>query len=95
MLREVHNLIFPNLLSPLSFPPSLFLFLQHIPLAVAIVFPVLSLCGVLVYATTWLVISGIASSWVYLRFFQRNQQGTRGDMSESFSFATFFPEPIQ
>lgn len=71
------------------------LFFQHIPLAIAIIFPILSLCQVLSYATTWLVLNGLFSSWVYLRFFQKNQQGSRGDMSEGFSFATFFPEPIQ
>ena len=78
--------------SPITVLP---LFFQHIPLAIAIIFPILSLCQVLSYATTWLVLNGLFSSWVYLRFFQKNQQGSRGDMSEGFSFATFFPEPIQ
>ncbi|CAI8048888.1 Transmembrane protein 115 [Geodia barretti] len=74
-------------------PPTLRV--KHVPLTVATVFLVLSLCGVISYASLWLVLNGISSSWVYLRFFQRNQQGSRGDMSESFSFASFFPEPIQ
>jgi hypothetical protein len=43
----------------------------------------------------WLVLSGIIISWVYLRFYQKKEQGSRGDMSEGFAFATFFPEPIQ
>ncbi|NWJ06513.1 TM115 protein, partial [Crypturellus undulatus] len=34
------------------------------------------------------------SSWVYLRFYQRHARG-RGDMSEHFAFATFFPELLQ
>jgi hypothetical protein len=31
---------------------------------------------------------GLLSSWVYLRFYQHHSNGTKGDMAESFSFAT-------
>ncbi|NXG60682.1 TM115 protein, partial [Hemiprocne comata] len=34
------------------------------------------------------------SSWIYLRFYQRHSRG-RGDMSDHFAFATFFPEILQ
>ncbi|NWY05464.1 TM115 protein, partial [Nothoprocta ornata] len=34
------------------------------------------------------------SAWVYLRFYQRHARG-RGDMSERFAFATFFPAPLR
>ncbi|KYO22939.1 transmembrane protein 115 [Alligator mississippiensis] len=37
---------------------------------------------------------GVFSSWVYLRFYQRHSRG-RGDMSDHFAFATFFPEILQ
>ncbi|CAF0796372.1 unnamed protein product [Rotaria sordida] len=37
---------------------------------------------------------GIIISWTYLRFFQPHQNGTKGDTSTSFSFASFFPSPI-
>ncbi|XP_053325567.1 transmembrane protein 115 [Spea bombifrons] len=37
---------------------------------------------------------GMLSGWVYLRFYQRHSRG-RGDMSEHFSFTSFFPGPIQ
>ncbi|CAF0756152.1 unnamed protein product [Adineta ricciae] len=37
---------------------------------------------------------GIVISWTYLRFFQNHQNGTKGDMSATFSFASFFPSPI-
>ncbi|XP_029455391.1 transmembrane protein 115 [Rhinatrema bivittatum] len=37
---------------------------------------------------------GVLSSWVYLRFYQRHSRG-RGDMSDHFAFATFFPEILQ
>ncbi|KAF8930380.1 hypothetical protein BGZ58_008276 [Dissophora ornata] len=37
---------------------------------------------------------GLFISWMYSRFF-RIQDGIRGDRSESFSFASFFPEIVQ
>ncbi|XP_053577086.1 transmembrane protein 115 [Bombina bombina] len=37
---------------------------------------------------------GMMSGWVYLRFYQRHSRG-RGDMSDHFSFASFFPGPVQ
>ncbi|XP_010159565.1 PREDICTED: transmembrane protein 115, partial [Eurypyga helias] len=37
---------------------------------------------------------GLLSSWIYLRFYQRHSRG-RGDMSDHFAFATFFPEILQ
>lgn len=37
---------------------------------------------------------GLLSGWVYLRFYQRHSRG-RGDMSDHFAFATFFPEILQ
>uniref|UniRef100_A0A8C5PXH1 Transmembrane protein 115 n=1 Tax=Leptobrachium leishanense TaxID=445787 RepID=A0A8C5PXH1_9ANUR len=37
---------------------------------------------------------GMLSGWVYLRFYQRHSRG-RGDMSDHFSFASFFPGPVQ
>ncbi|XP_014823397.1 PREDICTED: transmembrane protein 115 [Poecilia mexicana] len=37
---------------------------------------------------------GALSGWVYLRFYQRHSRG-RGDMSDHFAFASFFPEAVQ
>ncbi|XP_072276481.1 transmembrane protein 115 [Pyxicephalus adspersus] len=37
---------------------------------------------------------GMVSGWVYLRFYQRHSRG-RGDMSDYFSFPSFFPGPLQ
>lgn len=34
--------------------------------------------------------SGTLCSWIYLRFFQKHHNG-RGDSSDNFSFASFFP----
>ncbi|KAF9307467.1 hypothetical protein BGZ74_000026 [Mortierella antarctica] len=41
-----------------------------------------------------MAIYGLFISWIYSRFF-RVQDGIRGDRSESFSFASFFPELLQ
>ncbi|RIA93186.1 eukaryotic integral membrane protein [Glomus cerebriforme] len=41
-----------------------------------------------------LVFYGSFISWIYLRFY-KYQDGLRGDRSETFSFASFFPEFIQ
>ncbi|KAF9109923.1 hypothetical protein BGX27_007001 [Mortierella sp. AM989] len=41
-----------------------------------------------------MAIYGLLISWIYSRFF-RVQDGIRGDRSETFSFASFFPEFIQ
>jgi len=37
---------------------------------------------------------GIFISWIYLRFYQV-KDSSKGDRNESFSFASFFPEPLQ
>eukprot|EP00249_Psilotum_nudum_P019205 c27141_g1_i1 orf=375-1331(+) len=39
------------------------------------------------------ILLGTYCSWVYLRYFQRKSEtNLRGDLSDEFSFATFFPE---
>ncbi|CAK9295496.1 unnamed protein product [Gordionus sp. m RMFG-2023] len=38
---------------------------------------------------------GLLISWIYLRFWQKHGNGTRGDSEEAFSFASFFPTFIQ
>ncbi|KAG0043868.1 hypothetical protein BGZ83_010947 [Gryganskiella cystojenkinii] len=43
----------------------------------------------------WLMaIYGLFISWIYARFF-KTQDGMKGDRSETFSFASFFPEALQ
>ncbi|KAJ3330135.1 hypothetical protein HDU76_006367 [Blyttiomyces sp. JEL0837] len=63
---------------------------KHIP---SIVISVYALLFVLRIVNTgfFLVLYGAIVSWVYIRFF-KSQDGIRGDRSESFSFASFFPE---
>ncbi|KAK9878670.1 hypothetical protein WA026_023119 [Henosepilachna vigintioctopunctata] len=45
------------------------------------------------YPTMFL--SGLIVSWIYLRFYQKHSNGTRGDMADYFNFASFFPNVIQ
>ncbi|CAN6471346.1 unnamed protein product [Victoria cruziana] len=43
-----------------------------------------------------IIIFGTYMSWLYLRYFQRKPEtGLRGDPSEEFAFATFFPEILR
>jgi len=39
--------------------------------------------------------SGLVSSFIYLRFYQRHGNGIRGTNSENFTFANFFPTAMQ
>ncbi|WFD43687.1 hypothetical protein MPSI1_002351 [Malassezia psittaci] len=51
---------------------------------------------VLGYNSPFLLIQfGWLVSWFYLRFFQRNEMGTRGDFTESFAFVKWFPPFLQ
>lgn len=38
---------------------------------------------------------GVACAWGYLRFFQEQRDGTRGDRSDAFSLSSFFPRALQ
>jgi hypothetical protein len=40
------------------------------------------------------VLFGVLFSWTYLRFYQRKEDVV-GDLSDSFAFYTFFPDPVQ
>ncbi|KAF7555843.1 hypothetical protein G7046_g6463 [Stylonectria norvegica] len=71
-------------------------------LYIAIVF-VLSLTPLLSRASFWLAIFGFLTSWTYLRFYKTvfpdldssQQASLRGDTSETFAFAEFFPGPVK
>ena len=51
--------------------------------------------GVTSWSTLTLVLAGGLAGWVYLRFYQRLREGSKGDLSDSFSLATFFPQVMQ
>jgi membrane associated rhomboid family serine protease len=64
----------------------------------------LSLTPILSIASFWLALFGFLTSWTYLRFYKTvfpdleassQSAGLRGDASETFAFAEFFPAPAK
>ena len=72
-----------------------FVFPQHVPSLVVLLYIILCVFNVLPLILLTMVVSGVMIGWVYLRFYQPRGRGVKGDLSDSFSFASFFPEPIQ
>ncbi|XP_015586782.1 transmembrane protein 115 [Cephus cinctus] len=68
---------------------------RNIPLMVWFVSLLLWLLGLLEDTHPTMFLSGLLISWVYLRFYQRHNNGTRGDMADNFTFASFFPNVLQ
>jgi hypothetical protein len=63
----------------------------------------LTLIRLLSFASVLLVTTGFLTSWIYLRFYKQafpdletsQPSSLRGDASETFAFAEFFPEPVK
>ncbi len=63
----------------------------------------LSLTPILSSASLFLVLTGFLASWTYLRFYKpafpdlesSQPSSLRGDASEGFAFAEFFPDPLK
>ncbi|KAJ1500162.1 hypothetical protein HMI54_002901 [Coelomomyces lativittatus] len=53
----------------------------------------LALIGLHTFPSFLLLILSFFISWIYLRFI-KYEDGLRGDRNETFSFVTFFPEPL-
>lgn len=68
---------------------------RNVPLTVVIVSILLWAIGLLDGTYPAMFASGLYVSWVYLRFYQRHSNGTRGDSAENFRFASFFPNVLQ
>ena len=68
--------------------------LQLLPLLFFLVFVAFAMCGLTSLASPSLIGSGVWVSWIYLRFYQPHK-GVKGDLSDPFAFATFFPEQMQ
>lgn len=68
---------------------------RNVPLTVVIVSILLWAVGLLDGTYPAMFASGLYVSWVYLRFYQRHSNGTRGDSAENFRFASFFPNVLQ
>ncbi|XP_001649289.2 transmembrane protein 115 [Aedes aegypti] len=68
---------------------------RNVPLTVVIVSIIMWAIGLLDGTYPAMFASGLYVSWVYLRFYQRHSNGTRGDSAENFRFASFFPNVLQ
>uniref|UniRef100_A0A182V8L5 Transmembrane protein 115 n=1 Tax=Anopheles merus TaxID=30066 RepID=A0A182V8L5_ANOME len=68
---------------------------RNVPLTVVIASILLWAVGLLDGTYPAMFASGLYVSWVYLRFYQRHSNGTRGDSAENFRFASFFPNVLQ
>ncbi|GAB6029274.1 hypothetical protein CHUAL_005039 [Chamberlinius hualienensis] len=68
---------------------------RNIPLLCLLLSIVLWLVGLLHNTYPCMFACGLYISWIYLRFLQYHSNLTRGDMAESFTFASFFPNVLQ
>ncbi|EEB10526.1 transmembrane protein, putative [Pediculus humanus corporis] len=68
---------------------------RNIPLTVQLVSVLLWAIGLLDSDHPIMFGSGLFVSWIYLRFYQRHSNGTKGDMADNFTFASFFPNVLQ
>nr|CAG4647070.1 EOG090X06Q3 [Megafenestra aurita]SVE92404.1 EOG090X06Q3 [Megafenestra aurita] len=68
---------------------------RNVPLCVCVLSVILYLIGLLTGAYPTMYITGVVIGWLYLRFYQRHSNGTRGDMADNFTFASFFPTVMQ
>ncbi|CAB0029600.1 unnamed protein product [Trichogramma brassicae] len=68
---------------------------RNIPLMVWILSLILWGIGLLEGTHPTMFLSGTLISWVYLRFYQRHNNGSKGDMADNFTFASFFPNVLQ
>ena len=62
---------------------------KHLPLVAALVMFVARLLQLVPPPHLILFLSGLVVSWVYLRFYQRHKDGSKGDFASGFSFAKF------
>nr|CAG4639202.1 EOG090X06Q3 [Daphnia magna] len=68
---------------------------RNVPLCVSLLSIILYVVGLLEGAYPTMYTTGVVIGWLYLRFYQRHSNGTRGDMADNFTFASFFPTVMQ
>ncbi|KAK9679148.1 Eukaryotic integral membrane protein (DUF1751) [Popillia japonica] len=68
---------------------------KNVPLLVFVMSLILWLVRLLEGTYPTMFLSGLLISWIYLRFYQWHSNGSRGDMADYFTFASFFPNVIQ
>lgn len=60
---------------------------RNVPLSVSLVSVLLYLVGLLEGTYPTMFCTGVVVGWLYLRFYQRHSNGSRGDMADNFTFA--------
>lgn len=60
---------------------------RNVPLCVSLLSIILYVVGLLEGAYPTMYTTGVVIGWLYLRFYQRHSNGTRGDMADNFTFA--------
>ncbi|RDD43457.1 Transmembrane protein 115 [Trichoplax sp. H2] len=68
---------------------------KHVPIILICIVASLSLLKVLNMSDLCMAFFGFLNGWIYLRFLQKKANESKGDFSDGFAFATFFPEVIQ
>ncbi|BET02283.1 unnamed protein product [Nesidiocoris tenuis] len=68
---------------------------RNIPLLVTFLAILLYVLGLLEGTSPTSFASGVLVSWTYLRFYQPHSNGSRGDLADNFTFASFFPTVLQ
>jgi hypothetical protein len=66
----------------------------HVPLLLLFAAVIARLIGAVDLPFPIMFSWGLFISWVYLRFYQRHSNGSRGDMADNFGFASFFPSRL-
>jgi hypothetical protein len=59
----------------------------HLPAMALTVVLVLAVCQLVSFSVPLMVMVGESAGWLYLRFYQRHSNGTKGDMSDHFTWA--------
>ncbi|KAJ3016006.1 hypothetical protein HKX48_004262 [Thoreauomyces humboldtii] len=83
MYKRVHEYELIYLVPNFQYLPSLYLALNIVLFILRII-----------HVHFFIVLFGTLVAWLYTRFFKR-QDGIKGDRSETFSFASFFPDFLQ
>ncbi|XP_054276288.1 transmembrane protein 115-like [Macrosteles quadrilineatus] len=68
---------------------------KNIPMLILFIYICLWLLGLCERTNPTMFASGLLVSWIYLRFYQYHTNGSRGDMADNFTFASFFPNVLQ
>ena len=87
-LKQVRPDFELSLVPPISFR------LKHLPFLCIVVTLVFTLLEFIPVFSIFSCVSSLVISWSYLRFVQRRDSDIRGDQTETFEFATLFPEAL-